>query len=166
MALSTIDKYNIVHDCTQLYTFAICTRIALVLSCSALVCMLFLLRMATYSLHSLLHRLSCSGLAKSGCSWPFSQKIWGLGSRLGFPTGVGSEDCLVDGRRLIAQSSACARRGWVSICGRRAAGWVRWERGRSAAARTVCTAGWVVYGGWWEGLATTKESFPRQVVLH
>ena len=70
----------------------------------------------------------------------FPKTAQGLGSPLVFLKGVGSEDSLVDGRRLV-KSSVCPRRGRVA----------RGQGARSArgvrAGRTVCgRRGWVVCG--------------------
>ena len=83
----------------------------------------------------------------------FPKKPRGLGSRVVW---VGSEDCLIDGRRLVAKSSVCAQ--WTG-------GWLRgW--GSGSGARTVCELqGWVVCGrgedGCWEGVRTCEGDRER-----
>ena len=82
----------------------------------------------------------------------FPKTSWGLGSRVVFPRGVGSEDCLTDGPHLVTKSSLCARDGdgwWGKGVGGARMVWREWrrgfgERGWSVSGRlggrTVC--GW------------------------
>ena len=56
---------------------------------------------------------ACMVLGFPGSTSFFQKKPRGLGSCLVFARGVGSEDCLVDGHRLVRKSAVC---GWVRGC--------------------------------------------------
>ena len=51
--------------------------------------------------------------SRSDCCVVFPKNPSGLGSRLGFPRKVGSEDCVVDGRRLVGGGGSLWTPGWV-----------------------------------------------------